>query len=132
LTQRHDEIELQVRDSFRALEQARRTYEISELGVKLSERRVEEQELLAELGRAKAQDQVDAQNDLVNSRNLRTQAIVAHTIARLQFWNNLGILYIKENGQWKEGIDASPKVGADGASPSNRGATKEGIDASTK
>jgi outer membrane protein TolC len=109
VAQRRDEIELQVRDSWRTLEQARRTYEISEIGVKLAERRVEEQELLAQLGRAKAQDQVDAQNDLVNSRNQRTQALVGHTIARLQFWNNMGILYIKDNGQWQEISDAKAK-----------------------
>jgi outer membrane protein TolC len=100
--QQRDEIELQVRDSWRTLEQARRSYEISALGVKLDERRVEEQELLAQLGRAKAQDQVDTQNDLAASRNAYTQALVAHTIARLQFWNNMGILYIKANGQWEE------------------------------
>jgi outer membrane protein TolC len=70
--------------------------------VKLAERRVEEQELLSEVGRAKAQDQVDAQNDLINSKNQRTQALVTHTIARLQFWNNMGILYIKDNGQWED------------------------------
>jgi outer membrane protein TolC len=100
--QQADEIKLQVRDGWRTLDQAKRSYEISEIGVKLAERRVEEQNLLAELGRAKAQDQVDAQNDLVSSRNQRTQALVAHTIARLQFWNNLGILYIKDHGQWEE------------------------------
>jgi hypothetical protein len=63
---------------------------------------VEEQNLLAELGRAKAQDQVDAQNDLITSKNQLTQALVAHTIARLQFWNNMGILYIKDSGQWED------------------------------
>jgi outer membrane protein TolC len=103
---RADEIKLQVRDSWRALDQAKRNFEISEIGVRLAERRVEEQNLLADLGRAKAQDQVDAQNDLVNSKNQRTQALVAHTIARLQFWNNLGILYIKDNGQWEEMTNA--------------------------
>lgn len=97
-----DTIKLQVREGWRALDQAKRNYEISELTVKLSERRVEEQDLLAELGRGVAKDQVDAQNDLVNSKNQRTLALVAHTIFRLQFWNNLGILYIKENGQWEE------------------------------
>jgi outer membrane protein TolC len=107
VTQREDDITLEVRDSWRSLEQAKRTYEISEIGVKLAERRVEEQNLLAELGRAKAQDQVDAQNDLVNSLNQRTQALVTHTIARLQFWNRLGILYIKDNGQWEEVSHAS-------------------------
>ena len=103
---RADEIKLQVRDSWRTLDQFKRNFEISEIGVKLAERRVEEQNLLADLGRAKAQDQVDAQNDLVNSKNQRTQALVAHTIARLQFWNNLGILYIKDNGQWEEMTNA--------------------------
>ncbi len=102
VVQQEDDIKLQVRDSWRTLDQARRNYEISEIGVKLAERRVEEQNLLAELGRAKAQDQVDAQNDLINSKNQRTQALVTHTIARLQFWDNMGILYIKDNGQWQE------------------------------
>jgi outer membrane protein TolC len=106
LEQREDEIKLQVRDSWRSLDQAKRSYEISEIGVKLAERRVEEQNLLAELGRAKAQDQVDAQNDLISSKNQLTQALVGHTIARLQFWNNMGILYIKDNGQWEEVNDA--------------------------
>ena len=102
IEQQEDEIKLQVRDSWRTLDQAKRNYEISEIGVKLAERRVEEQNLLAELGRAKAQDQVDAQNDLISSKNQRTQALVTHTIARLQFWNNMGILYIKDKGRWEE------------------------------
>jgi outer membrane protein TolC len=102
VVQREDEIKLQVRDSWRTLDQAKRNYEISEIGVKLAERRVEEQNMLAEFGRAKAQDQVDAQNALVDSKNQRTQALVSHTIARVQFWNNMGILYIKDNGQWEE------------------------------
>jgi len=102
LEQQEDEIKLQVRNSWRTLDQAKRNYEISEVGVKIAERRVEEQNLLAELGRAKAQDQVDAQNDLINSKNQLTQALVGHTIARLQFWVNMGILYIKDNGRWEE------------------------------
>jgi outer membrane protein TolC len=105
---RHDEIELQIRESWRTLEEARRNFEISEISVNLAERRVEEQDLLADLGRAKAQDQVDAQNALVDSKNQRTQALVRHTIARLQFWNNMGILYIKANGQWEEPSHVEP------------------------
>ncbi len=107
--QQEDEIKLQVRDSWRSLDQAKRNFEISEIGVKLADRRVEEQGILAELGRAKAQDQVDTQNDLVNSKNQRTQALVGHTIARLKFWNNLGILYIKDRGQWEELKDEKTK-----------------------
>jgi outer membrane protein TolC len=109
LEEQEDQIKLQVRDSWRTLDQAKRSYEISEIGVRLAERRVEEQSLLAEWGRSKAQDQVDAQNALIDSKNQRTQALVTHTIARLQFWNNMGILYIKDNGQWEEVQDAKTK-----------------------
>jgi len=97
-----DTISQQVRESWRSLEQARRNYEISQIGVKLAERRVEEQELLADLGRARALDQVDAQNALLSSKDQLTQALVSHTIDRLQFWYNLGILYIKDHGQWED------------------------------
>jgi outer membrane protein TolC len=103
LQQREDEIKLQVRNDWRNLEQARRNFESSEIGVELSERRVEENELRAQVGRGTARDLVDAQNDLIAQKNLRTQALVAHTIARLQFWNDMGILYIKDNGRWEEG-----------------------------
>ena len=61
------------------------------------------------MGASKAQDQVDAQNALIDSKNQRTQALVTHTIARLQFWNNMGILYIKDNGQWEEVQNAKTK-----------------------
>jgi outer membrane protein TolC len=105
IEQVEDTIRLQVRNSWRTLDQAKRSYQISEIGVRLAERRVEEQEILAELGRSKAQDQVDAQNALIDSKNERTQAIVAHTLSRLEFWNRLGILFIKENGRWEETKD---------------------------
>lgn len=102
LAQKEDEIKLQVRNDWRNLDQAKRNFESAQLGVELSLHRVEEQELRAEVGRGTARDLVDAQNDLVTQKNLLTQALVAHTIARLQFWNDMGILYIKDNGQWEE------------------------------
>ena len=97
-----DQLRLNVFESWRSLDQAKRNFEISELGVKLSERRVEEQELRAELGKVTGRELVDAQTALIASRNGRTSALVGHTIARLQFWNNMGILFIKENGRWQE------------------------------
>ena len=70
--------------------------------MKLAEWRVEEQNLLAEVGRGRAQDQVDAQNDLTAAQNQRTQTLVDHTVARLRFWEHMGILFIKERGQWED------------------------------
>lgn len=100
-----DNIKLEVREGWRVLEQAKRNYEIALKSVELNERRVEEQDLLAELGRATILDQVDAQNDLTGAQNDLTAALVAHTIARLEFWRDMGILFIKENGRWEEVVD---------------------------
>lgn len=97
-----DQLKLQVRDAWRNLDQARRAYDVAVESVRLSERRVEEQNLLAELGQATAQDQVDAQNDLITSQNSLTSALVGHTIARLGFWRDMGLLYINDDGRWKE------------------------------
>lgn len=100
-----DNVKLAVRDAWRNLDEAKRNYEIRLVGVDLNERRVEEQELLAELGRSDALDQVDAQNDLISARNDLTSALVSHRIAYLEFWRDIGILFIKENGQWEEVAD---------------------------
>jgi outer membrane protein TolC len=70
--------------------------------VALSESRSEEEILKQDLGLGLALNLVDAQNDLINSQNQRTSALISHTIARLGFWRDMGILFIKENGQWEE------------------------------
>jgi len=97
-----DTVKLEVREAWRNLEQARTTFEIAKKGVELNQGRVEEQDLLAELGRATALNLVDAQNDLTSSQNELVSALVNHTIARMTFWLDMGILYIKDNGQWEE------------------------------
>jgi outer membrane protein TolC len=101
-----DNIKLQVSDDWRGLDQAKRNYENAVLGVNLNQRRVEEQELRAELGLGKALDLVDAQNALLSSQNELTDALVAHTIARLRFWRDMGILMIEQDGKWQELTDA--------------------------
>ncbi len=102
-----DNIKLGVRDAWRRLDQAKRNYEISLRSVELNQRLVEEQSLRMELGRATAIDQVDAQNALIQAQNARTAALVDHTVARLQFWRDMGILFIKEDGQWEEVTDGN-------------------------
>ena len=102
-----DNVKLDVRAAWRNLDQAKRNYEIALRGLELNERRVEEQDLLAELGRATALDQVDAQNDLTDAQNSLTAALIQHTLARLAFWRDMGILYVKPNGQWEEVTDGT-------------------------
>ncbi|MCB1231050.1 MAG: TolC family protein [Verrucomicrobiae bacterium] len=102
----HDQVRLQVYDDWRALEQARRNYEISQSGVELAQRRLEEQQLLNELGQGDARDLIDAQRDLVNSLNQRTSTLVDHTLARLRLWQDMGVLYINGDGSWEKKLEA--------------------------
>lgn len=96
-----EQLRVQVASDLRALDQARLNFSNAELGVKLAERRVEEQELRMELGRGVTRDLLDAQADLNQARNGRTAALVTHTTARLRYFRDLGILYVDRSGQWE-------------------------------
>jgi len=97
-----DNIKLDVRNSYRNLLQSEKDYEISQISLKLNQSRVEEVDLRATLGLGNIIDQVDAKNALTAAESSVTGAIVDFQIALLQFWRDLGILYVKENGTWEE------------------------------
>jgi outer membrane protein TolC len=100
-----DGVKLDVADAWRRMDEARKSYEINLTSVAINERRVEEAELRAELGLGDIQDTVDSQNDLTAARTDLVASIVDHNIAKLEFWRDVGLLYVDENGQWEEGTD---------------------------
>ncbi len=100
-----DDIKLDVTDIWRRMNESSKSYEISLTSVEINERRVEEAELRAELGLGDIQDTVDSQNDLTAARTDLISSIVDHNIAKLEFWRDLGLLYVDDNGQWEEGIN---------------------------
>jgi len=97
-----DNIKLQIREDWRVLDQARRTFEISEIGVTIGDRRVLEQTIRLENGEGLAKDLVDAQSAQLTSQNARTAALIGHTLARLRFFRDMGIITINEDGTWHE------------------------------
>ena len=100
-----DNVKLDVIDTWRRMNEARKNYDISVTSVEINERRVEEAELRAELGLGDVQDTVDSQNDLTAARTELVSSIVQHNIAKLEFWRDVGLLYVDDTGQWEEGID---------------------------
>ncbi len=100
-----DQVRLQIYDDWRALDQAELNFKIAEKGVALAASRLEEQNLLQDLGRGEARDLIDAQNDLLSAQNQRTSTVVDHTLARLRLWRDMGILYIKEDGSWVKKLE---------------------------
>ncbi|MEX0619896.1 MAG: TolC family protein, partial [Pseudohongiellaceae bacterium] len=100
-----DDVKLDVANTWRRMTEAQKNYEINQVAVEINERRVEEAELRAELGLGDIQDTVDAQNDLTTARTDLVASVVDFNIAKLEFWRDLGLLYINEDGQWEEGVD---------------------------
>lgn len=100
-----DTIILDVIDAWRRMDQARQAYEISLASVQINERRVEEAELRAELGLGDVQDTVDSLNDLTEAQTELVSSIVDHNIAKLEFWRDVGLLYVDDSGQWEEGVN---------------------------
>jgi outer membrane protein TolC len=115
-----EQLKLEILNNLRALDQAKRNLANAELGITLAERRVEEQELRMQLGRGVTRDLLDAQADLNQARNARTAAIVSHSTARLRFFRDLGILYIKPDGRWEPLPEVAPvKTASTSATPNN-------------
>jgi hypothetical protein len=50
------------------------------------------------------QDTVDSQNDLTAARTELTRSIVNHNIAKLEFWRDVGLLYVRDDGSLEEGV----------------------------
>ncbi len=94
-----DNVVLDVRRAGRRLEQARESYKIQQRSVALAERRVDSTQMLLQAGRATQRDVLEAQRALLTARNALTGALVNHTIAGLEFEQDVGTLVVDEEGQ---------------------------------
>lgn len=91
-----------IRTAWRNLEVAKRQYELAQISVSLSERRLLEEEAFMIEDRGTARDLIDAQQDLIEARDILTAALISHTVARLQLWKDMGILFIRKDGGWQD------------------------------
>jgi outer membrane protein TolC len=95
-----ENIRADIRTAWRELELARKQYELAVKGLEIGEERVRlETELLQE-GQGTARDLVEAQQDLIDARNGVISTRISHTLARLQLWRDMGVLFIKKDGSW--------------------------------
>ena len=100
-----DQVKLGIRAAWRRLQEARASYENQQKSLALAERRVESTTMLLEAGRASTRDVLDSHESLRLAQNAVTRALVDHMIARLEFWRDIGILDVDENGVWQEDYD---------------------------
>jgi outer membrane protein TolC len=95
-----DTVILDVRQAYRQLQQAAEQYKIRKNSLALAQNRVSSMSLLIEAGRATTRDLLDAQDALLAAQDDVTSAIVQHTIAKLTFFKDIGVLTVRPDGMW--------------------------------
>lgn len=101
-----------IRTAWRELELSRTQDGIALEGLKVSEERVRLETELLEEGQGTARDLVEAQRNLIDARNAVIATRVNHTLARLQLWRDMGILFIRKDGSWANVLEKEPPKGS--------------------
>ncbi|MFH2002668.1 MAG: TolC family protein [Planctomycetota bacterium] len=98
LSQLKDSILQTIRQAYRALNQAKESYEIQKLSLTLAEKRVESTDLLLQAGRADTRDYLESQESLLSAQNAVTGALIEHTVAKLNFLVEIESLDVDATG----------------------------------
>lgn len=108
-----DRVALEVRDAIREIERAELTVEIQERNVYLATRRVEDVEIRRQRGRVEPRRVIEAQEDLLDARNRRDEAISDLQGAILQYLLDSGQMRVGPAGDWRVPGTLGAIIGAD-------------------
>ena len=97
-----DEVKLDVRNAYRTLREQAESYRIQKTSKELAEKRVESTTFLLQAGRVTTYDLLISQDALLEAQNNVTAALVAHAIAKLTFFQDIGILEVRPDGMWEQ------------------------------
>lgn len=93
---------LEVRQTYRKLQEEAESYVTQRKSLDLARQRVAVSPLLWEAGRANTRDLLESQDALLLAENSLTAALVDHTIAKLNFFRDIGVLQVRPDGMWEE------------------------------
>jgi outer membrane protein TolC len=99
--QAKSDVELNVRQAYRTLQEEAESYITQKKSLDLAQQRVDMSPLLWETGRATTRDILEAQDALLSAQNQVTAALVSHTVAKLNFFRDIGVLQVKPDGMWE-------------------------------
>ncbi|MBN1974966.1 MAG: TolC family protein [Sedimentisphaerales bacterium] len=97
-----ENIKLEVRQAYRDLIETTQSYEIQKISLELARRRVDQQRMLLELGQGTVRLLLESEDALVQAQNAVTQALINHTLAKLSFFRDIGVLEVKPDGMWEQ------------------------------
>ncbi len=100
-----DGVKTAVRAAHRNLWAARDSCAIQARALELAQCRVTSAQLFLQAGRLEMRDLLDAQDALLSAQNDYIVAVVGYRLSGLQLRREMGVLEVSENGLWKEGTD---------------------------
>jgi len=96
-----DDIELNMRAAIRDLKTKAEQYRIQQMALVLAQRRKNTQEMLLSIGQGETRLLLEAEGAILSAQNSVTSALVAHAVAKLGFYRDVGILQVKPDGMWE-------------------------------
>lgn len=96
-----DQIKLSVRQAYRDLAETAESYRIQKIGLELALKRLDREKLLLEYGQGTVRLLLESEDAIVSAQNSVTTALVDHTIAKLNFFRDIGVLQVKPDGMWE-------------------------------
>lgn len=96
-----ENVEQDLRDELRRLQQSEQQIELQLLQIEQEKRAVAPLEIRVASGDASARDLLEARQALINAQNQLIDLKASHFIQRLRLLRNLGTLFIDENGMWQ-------------------------------
>ena len=97
-----DQLQVEIRSSFRELERRLQSLEIQRQLIEDQTKNVRIAELRFERGELPNRDVVEANQSLLDAQNALIDEQVNYEIARLELLRDLGILFVGEDGMWKQ------------------------------
>jgi outer membrane protein TolC len=99
-----DQVKLEVRNAYRRLREQAEAYRIQKSSLELAQKRVESNEMLLDAGRITVRLLLDSQNALLEAQNNYTSALVNHTVTKLNFFSDIGVLQVRPDGMWEQEV----------------------------
>ncbi|MHC4473996.1 MAG: TolC family protein [Planctomycetota bacterium] len=95
-------VKLDIRQAYRQLRETQERYRIQKNSLELAWKRVDSTAMFLKTGRAQTRDLLESQDALLEAENELTDALVGHTIAKLNFFRDIGVLQVRADGMWEQ------------------------------
>ncbi len=96
-----DNIELTIKDDYRQVLETAERYRIQKMSLGLAQSRVRNNEMMLEIGRGTVRQLLLSQDALLDAQNAVISALISHTMKKLNFYTNVGVLQVRPDGMWE-------------------------------